>query len=246
MIRIDRRIGSAHLQPLLQKMGVPVQVQTLEYGDVAFEGRGPEERPVPVGIEVKTLGDLLASLTTGRLMGHQMPGLLAHYEHVYLVVQGFYKINREGAIETRMGRDWHPLVLGGRVFLWRDLSGLLTTLETRCGVHLRQTSGAHETALTVAGLYHWWTGKAYADHRSHLAFHEIPDSQVSLGTPPLVVRLAKELPGIGYKRAHAIGAVFPTPQVMANASAAQWAQIEGIGSTLAHRLERAWVEGKVE
>ena len=241
MIRVDRRAGSAPLFTWLQRADLPAELTLLEFGDLEFIGRGPEGRPVSVGIEVKTLADLLNSLTTGRLMGHQIPGMLSTFEHVYLVVSGFYRVGSDGCIEIRIGRDWQPLRLGGRTFLYRDLAGLLSTLEIRCGVHVRETrtTSHHDTVAVVAGIYHWWTSKAFEEHRSHLAFHEIPDNQIQLTTPPLVVRMAKELPGVGYKRAYAVGKVFPTPTALLAATEQQWRSVEGIGPKLAGQIVQA-------
>jgi ERCC4-type nuclease len=242
MIRIDRRIGSGHLLPLLRDMGVPAQITKLDYGDAAFEGRGPDERVVPIGIEVKTVRDFLSSLLDGRLMGHQLPGLLANYEHVWLILQTdiWFRVGPDGAYEQRKGKGvWEPVLLSGRGLCWRDVSGVLSTLEIKGGLHIRQTPNKELTARTIAGLYHWWTSKAYEQHRSHLALHEVPDSQIHLSDPSQVTKFAATLPGVGWERAHAIGRCFVTPREMFEADEQAWREVPGIGKVLAARIVEA-------
>lgn len=237
MISVDKRIGSGHLYPLLQDMRLPCQLVKLDYGDASFDGRGPEDRPVAIGIELKRLKDMLGSLVSGRLSGHQLDGLLANYEHTWLILQidPWFRLNHEGVFEEKQGGRWEVMTLGGHPLLWRDLHSYLTTLEVKTGIHTRQTTGKIMTARTIAGLYHWWTAKAFEQHRSHLAFHEIPDPNVRLVEPPLVVRLAKELPGCGFERAHAVGRAFATPRALITATEKEWAAVPGIGKTLARR-----------
>lgn len=236
MITVDKRQGSAFLIPHFEKLGVEAELGHLDYGDAAFTGRGPNERPVPVGIEIKTLPDLLSSLTSGRLMGHQLPGLLANYEYVWLVVQGNIRVAGDGELFHQRSRRWYPVRLGGRVLMWRDLSGLMTTLEVKAGVHVRHTSWPRDTALTIAGLHRWWTSKSYAQHRSHLMFHNPPDVSIELSKPPMPVRVAKELAdGIGWERAHALGKAYPEAwKVVADEKLLR--KIPGVGKVLAKRI----------
>lgn len=243
MIQIDRRTGSAHLTGLLKAMQVPCELTTLDYGDAAFVGRGPDDRPVAVGIEVKRIAELLTDRE--RFTGHQLPGLLANYEAVWLIVQGMWRIGSDGTLEVPHGRNgsrarWSPLAYGGRGFCWRDYAGLLTTLETKAHVRIRQTTGADQTARTIAALYHWWTSKTWEAHRAHLAWYDPPEGLVPLVEPPTVARVAHAaVQGIGWRRAHAIAQVFPTVEAMVSATAAEWRLVDGIGTVLAKRMVEA-------
>src|ERR1035437_1169131 len=69
MILIDKRIGSADLLAPLQAAGFDAQLVELAFGDLAFEGKGPNGTTLNVGVELKRLGDLVSSLRTGRLAG---------------------------------------------------------------------------------------------------------------------------------------------------------------------------------
>ena len=75
MIWVDSRIGSKDLAAPLTRLGLPAELTTLPFGDIAFEGQGDDRGPLTVGIEFKVLTDLVQSLRSGRLVGHQVPGL---------------------------------------------------------------------------------------------------------------------------------------------------------------------------
>lgn len=109
MIEIDEREGAssskAHLDipTFLRARGVPHVVKRLPYGDAAFVGQGPEGRPVPVGIEIKAIGDLIQCMTDDRFVGHQLPGLRNTYEQTYLVIEGLYRPGADGVLEVPHG-----------------------------------------------------------------------------------------------------------------------------------------------
>lgn len=239
MILIDPRIGSSDLYPLLHARRVPCTLQSLPFADAALLGRGIEDRPVPIGVERKRLRDLLSSLTSGRLAGHQLPGLLTDYEYVWLVVEGIWRAGANGIIEIPRGHGkWEPLVNGAKRFMARDVEAFLLTLELRGGVKLRRTRDADETADFLAHLYHWWTHKAYDEHKSHLAMNDARDAAL-LVKPSLVRRVAAQLPGVGYEKSGAVMRAFGTTLNLALGDERAWTQIDGIGKTLAKRIVTA-------
>ena len=114
MIQIDERTGSAELQSLFPP-GVPTIVGRLEFGDFAFLGNGPEDEPVSIGVERKGIRDLLNSMVTGRLVGHQLIGLVNNYHYVYIVVEGLWRFNpTDGMMEEHSNGGWVPIQLGSR------------------------------------------------------------------------------------------------------------------------------------
>ena len=168
MMFLDSRVGSKDLLDPMRRFGIPVELTTLDYGDATWLGKGPDG-PLPVGVELKTIGDLLSSLVSGRLTGHQIPGMVQQYHQVWLVVEGMVKPDREtGELQQFRGSGWRPIELGRRRFTYHDFSAFLATLETKAGVHVRQTEGRWETACLLASLYRWWQ-KDWESHRGHLA-----------------------------------------------------------------------------
>lgn len=250
-ILVDPRIGSGDLVPTLRALGCPVESQSLDFADCAFVGNGPGGKPVLVGIELKQLDDILACVTSGRFSGHQLPGLVETYEEVYLVIEGIYRPNpKDGVLESRHGKDWRPVTIGHRSWMYRDFESFLTTIEIRGGVRLRRTSSRPETARMVAALYGWWqTG--VDEHTSHLAIDRT--TQIALeqfmlrGTtanllgerpkaPSLRHRIAVELPGLGIRKGGMAAGHFPSVKAMIMASPNEWARLPGIGKLMANNI----------
>lgn len=154
MITIDSREGSRELLPFFPpNLAV---LGRLQYADFAFLGKGPSDIPITIGIERKAFMDLINSMTTGRFSGHQLPGLLSHYQVVYLLIEGIWRFNpKSGLLERRKGKSWTPLELGSRRFMAREVWGFLNTLIIRTNVHIIQTGTRRETAQVVAALHHW-------------------------------------------------------------------------------------------
>src|ERR1035437_4551441 len=98
MILVDRRIGSNDLLAPLKAADFEAQLVELEFGDIAFEGKGPNGTTLNIGVELKVLGDLVNSLRTGRLAGHQLPGLLKTYDHAWLLMEGQWRANAFGQV----------------------------------------------------------------------------------------------------------------------------------------------------
>ncbi len=232
---LDRRKGSGELYTLLQARHLPVELTLLEFGDLAFCGHSPlGPSSVLIGIERKRIRDLLQSFTSGRLSGHQLPGLTETYAHRWLVVEGAYRESADGFLELprRPGQPWEKVRM-----LYRAVEAYLLTLTLRGGLHVQRTFSPEETCGWVAQLWAWWTTKAYSEHRSHLALHDAPDHHVFF-RPGLVQRVAAQLPGIDQK-AVAVAAAFPTVLDMAVASEDVWQTIPGIGKVGAGRLVTA-------
>ena len=226
MITIDERTGSANLLPYFPS-GV-ARLGRLGFGDACFIGNGKDGIPVMVGIERKTLPDLVGSLESGRFSGHQLPGLLSSYNVIYLIVEGMARVNRE-QVEIRRGGSWYSLGISAL-----SLDNFLNTLEVMAGVIVRQTNIAQRTAFLVYHLYQWWY-KGWDEHKSHLGFYE-PRPTMSITKPGLVRRVAKELPGIGWGRSGPVSEHFKTVLDMAMAPPHEWEKIAGIGKGLASRV----------
>lgn len=246
MIILDSRVGSKDLINYMPKNAA--KLGHLEYGDASFLGNGPNDEPIPVGIELKRLLDLLNSMVTGRLSGHQLPGMQACYRVRYLIVEGIWRPNpQSGLLEYPRGKKWLPVALGTRTFMARDLEAFLNTQDIIGGMHIRTTGSPRQTAQVILALYHWWCDKTWDEHRSHLAF----DESGSLGTaqlvkPTLRKRMAKELPGIGVMKSGAVEAHFENVVEMVNAPAEEWEKIPGIGKDIGEKVVKEMNEVRRE
>lgn len=242
-MRIDPRAGSGPLYPLLVHRGVKgAELGQLAYGDVEIVGNGPDGLPILVGVEYKKLPDLIQCMETGRLTGHQLPGMTETYDVIWLLVEGIWRENLStGLIEVPEGRSWRSLRTG-RGITSSALEGYLMTLQQKLGIKVMRTGVVSQTVDWLYQLNRWWTGKEWEDHRAHLTFDNSA-AIAHLTRPSLIRRMAKELPGVGYDRSGHVAAHFTSPVAMVLADEREWASIKGIGKETARRVVRA-LEGE--
>lgn len=171
MIRVDDRVGSIELLPKLREYGIKVVSERLQYGDFAWLGNGPLGRS-NVAIERKRIHDLIDSITSKRLSGHQLPGMATEYDYVYLLVEGLWRPGSSGELETRNGK-WTAEHSSG--LSYRAVNSFLNTLEVKAGVIVKRTWADVETAEVIVDLYRWWQ-EPWEKHQSHTAVYAPADS----------------------------------------------------------------------
>lgn len=240
MILIDDRAGSSDLVQPLIRAGYPVEVVRMDYGDVAFVGKGPKNTELHIGIEFKTMGDLVSSVRTGRLAGHQLQGLRDTYDYAWLLIEGSWRADEVGRILTRKpGRGWRPLRGGMNA---NELEKHVHTLHLCGGLIPRFTDSRADSVRFVGTLYRWWTDTSLDRHTSHIAVH----------TPPTLVPLspfrqaACMWPGIGVKTSRAVEQRFGGSILRAaSGTVRDWADItitdsagksKRLGETVAQRI----------
>lgn len=242
---IDTRAGSVNLiRPLKKRKGSLVEPATLQYGDVAFLGNMPG-RKVMVGIEYKTIGDLMQCLSTKRFVGHQLPGMLEEYGRSYLLIEGMYRAApKSGALEVYERGRWQQYGhrRWQRPMMYGDLLGFLTSIE-EAGVKVRRAATFDDTVETVVALYNWWS-KKWEKHSSLKAIYDGDriyerDTVLPVRRATFERTIAAQLPGIGWHKSARVVAALPTVLDMVTASRAEWEEIEGIGGTLSKRIHAA-------
>lgn len=230
---IDDRAGSKELAAPLEKLGLDVTLTRLEFGDVAFEGRGVKGSTVDVGIEFKRLGEMVTSIRDGRFAGHQLPGL-AMYDHRWLLIEGYWKHDATtGKIVTYQGRGrgWRPLHGGMSA---SEYEKHLLTFELCGGVHVRQTNARADSLRVLADMYRWWTDSALDDHTSHVAVHQ-PATMAPLSDYRAAVY---RWPGVGIKISAAVEEKWgPSILDAAKAGPEEWSELTTVdGSGKARRF----------
>jgi ERCC4-type nuclease len=219
MILVDRRVGSNDLLAPLKAAGFDAQLVELAFGDIAFEGKGPNGTTLNIGVELKVLGDLINSLRTGRLAGHQLPGLLKTYDHAWLLVEGQWRANAAGQVTTQKRRGvWAPVP--GKMSA-SELDKQLLTLELCGGLHVAHTHTRADTVRFLGNLYRWWTDRALDSHTSHLALHVSP---TVYAISPFRAAVC-QWPGIGLKTSSAVERRFSSIRHAAAAPVEEWAAI---------------------
>ncbi len=229
MILVDVKTGKrdkpeSFIDPL-KRLGLPAQKANLDFGDFAFVGRGIGGVDVSVGIELKKFRDLVSSLRSGRLQGHQLIGLQQAFDYRWLIIEGTWKQGRHG--ELVQGKT---KVHGG--MSGAELEKRLTTLEVQGGIKIRHTATRSDTLRVICNLYRWWTDRNLDTHDSHIVIYHptplIPISQFR--------QTVSTLPGIGIKLSAVVEKRFGTLNQMFRATVEQWEDIEGIGRPTAERI----------
>jgi ERCC4-type nuclease len=255
MIYVDSRAGSKDLAPLLSGRGLPVTLTRMDYGDVCFLGAGPEGEPVPVGIEVKQIRDVLQCICDGRFAGHQLPGLVNAYDQVYLLVVGLWRGNaKTGLLQYRAKRGtWQDLCVGTRKFMLRDLLTWLDTIEIKGGIRMARVLEWNEATIWLSSLYNWWQ-KGWESHHSHLAFHDgtrhgtpyqrerasrmvaSMSDRALLSRPTFARMVAAQMPHVGWTRSEPLVKRYKSVEKMLLATPEELEEIEGIGPTIAQGI----------
>ena len=230
MIRIDPRAGSCDLIEPLRRIGVEVAVVNMDYGDLAFEGNGPDGA-VAIGIEYKKMEDLIQCVNDNRFLGHQLPGMLEAYDHLYLVIEGTPLWQADGGFKNYEGSLHRWRRSHSNISLMRLLS---TVLHIEALGARTMFLPSQRSALTyIVALYTWWN-KKWGDHSKAPSIHY---PMVPLLVPSLRQKIASLLPGIGQGKLMAIEEAFQNSRAMVNATAQDWIKLKGIGKKTADQIE---------
>ena len=219
MILVDYRRGSAELVKPLCQIGLPAVESTLDFGDLSFEGKGVGGRQVSVGIEFKKLGELIGSIRSGRLQGHQVPGMCLLFDYRVLLIEGELRYDKTGLLLKRTGRDrWRPLP--GRM-TFGELQKRLNVLLYCAGISTLWARDRRTTLKQVECLYRTFTDVNLDEHTSHTGVY----------TPASVAPLSQQritfqsLPGVGPHVSLAAQKKFGSIRKAINASEKAWAQL---------------------
>lgn len=242
MILVDDRVGSREVFPYLKPYGIQAELTRLDYGDFAFEGNGAKGRCL-VGIERKRVGDLIESIRSKRLSGHQLGGLVQAYDYAYLVVEGMFRPGKKGDLEEWRGSGWRS-----HGVLYREVNSYLCTVEILAGVVVRRSISPVETAVILADLYRWWQ-KDFSHHKSHdQIYAPVPEGRKAQFLPVeervrrrcgeagvLTMKMAAQLPGVE-RKAEQIALHFRTPYNMVTADEQQWLINGVVGRKMAQKF----------
>jgi ERCC4-type nuclease len=231
MILIDDRQGSVELR---RDISTPSVICRLDYADFAFAGEGPDGA-VSIGVERKTLLDLLGSMSSGRLSGHQIAGMQDMYDFVYLLVEGVWKSERNtGALMQPSGKSFKPVVLGTRRFMARELWAFLNNLSVICNVIVVRTANKADSGKWLDSVYGWWN-KPWHRHKAHDMWHK-PAERVRFVKPTLTERIWAQFDGISQDRAKALAKKFPRIGDVIFTDPEDLMQVEGIGKKIAQSI----------
>jgi ERCC4-type nuclease len=194
----------------------------LDYGDFDFLGHGPKGLCAVV-FERKQIGDLVASMESGRLSGHQLPGMALQYDYAYLIIEGIWQPGEDGQLQVSNGQ-WTS-----RRIHTRAITNYVMGLALRAGIVPWRTARQTETVSFIVDQYRMWVDKAWAEHKAHEAVYAPAQGgqgfRISL-LPRTVSdpeRVAMQL-GLQDKARYAAEA-FKSVETLATASVEDWASV---------------------
>jgi hypothetical protein len=222
--------------------GTGRRLTTLDAGDVAFSGNGPDGQ-VLIGIEVKKLPELVGSLDTNRLsaINGQLERMLDLYYQSWVLYHGVYRPDlTTGNLQTP--QHVGPGRAGSRDTIWTDLphrgkpvscayvDGFFASPSyTLGGFQSHHSYNIKEAAWWIGVLYHCWN-VTWKSHKSRKTIHRPARPQMSFRpTDPLTLRrlvVLSGFPGIGYARAAALLARFRTVRGVMEAGVEEVAEVE--------------------
>lgn len=199
MLLIDNMAGSRNLilHPPLNDPSI-AQLSHLESADVMFSGNGPEG-PILIGIEIKSLPDLISSIGSGRLQDEQIPkmvgdivrGIPPNYDLAWLAYYGEYRPNPETSkLQIRLTKNNRST--GQPYSFWCDYnptqsqsphaileysyieSFFASPSFLSTGIRAVRLSSIEECAQWIYALYKTWA-RPYASHKSMRVFNKISD-----------------------------------------------------------------------
>lgn len=240
VLRVDDRAGSRDLVPHLAKLGLTTRLERLPAGDVEIIGIDG----TVVLVEHKQWPDVFACVRSGRF-AEQLRGMKREAHVSWLLIEGRIRVNEDGVVCVMQSDGRWREADGG--FKYQEVMAWLMTMAQCGGALLWHTSSPSESALWLRGLYYWWTYQGWEEHRAHKAWFEPPPLwENPYAEPPLALKIAAMLPGIGSERANAIIDVFgtethyPSAEEVTQAGTAALQKVPGIGKTIATRVWESW------
>lgn len=216
--------GHHRVRELVEGLGVEVLVTTLESGDINFL----DSQSRTVGIELKTIDDLLGSIRSNRLF--QQATQLALTCDIALVLPfGFLTCTREGHCRTRTGPKPHPPWPA-----YTQLMNAILSLWEHGITVLPFVPNEYMAARVLVSVRKWFLKE---DHRSMLkrvkpfSFgnqDSVKAIHILTGCPRISVGLAKRL------LAH-----FGTALAVLSATEEELRTVRGIGKVIARSIHSA-------
>lgn len=210
----------------------------MEFADCAFEGHGPDGE-ICIGIERKTVPDMLNCIDDSRYASHQRLGMAQMYNHSFLMIEGVWACGTppymNGIMITSKGGSWFPLRYRNSNVLYSKLYRYLISVGLS-GVTVTHSRDIQQTAINICEAYHYYQ-KKWGQHTSLLEIQKLAIPQL-MGEPSLKRKWAAQLPGVGVKYSMEAEKVFRRAVDLARAGEEEWLRVPGIGIKTAKDIVR--------
>lgn len=163
----------------------------------------------------------------------------------WLLIEGQIKVGDKDRVHVMQADGKWREADGG--ITYQEVAAWLLTMSQCGGALLWRTSSALESARWLRTLYYWWTFQAWEEHRAHKDWFVPPLLwENPYAEPPLALKIANMLPGIGGVRAEAMleemgtETHYPSAEEVTAAGTVALQKVPGIGKVVATRVWEAW------
>lgn len=239
MIHVDLNKGSIELLPYIRRIakGITVQDVGLSSGDFYFQGNGPDGR-IDIGIERKTVDDMLDCIETGRYMNSQRLKMKEDYNISVLFLEGHWRPHDpDGWLMEgyKDGLSWGYNKHRSQRSLYSGLYRYLISVAST-GVIICYPRNIWQCAYDVVEWYHYWQ-KPFHEHNSARDIY-MPAIPSLTAKPSLVKKWAYCLDDVGPKISDLAARHFRKPITLAEADETEWVKIPGVGVKMAKDIVR--------
>ena len=132
---------------------------------MAFFGAGPEGDWY-IGIEYKTVDDVVACIKSGRFTGTQLPGMLRTYDMSFLLIEGLALLDHNsGQMAKRVGKTSYPFGLP-----YRNFDNFLTSVSVHSALAgkpcvVKKSASMNETVHIIRDMFEYFQ-KPWDKHKS--------------------------------------------------------------------------------
>ena len=233
MIFLTEAPNDADLIPLL---GAKAQVIPLSHGDFSWFGVWEDSDPIQVCGDRKKVDDLIKCVNDGRHLSQVERAHAAGYRYQFVIIEGRYRRGKDGLLEVPRAGKWNTHFTNVE---YHRVEAYLNQLTWYGHVRVMTSHTPSETADRVVELYSMFQRPPEEHTSLNAIYSEAPPQVRMFGPPSLIKKVAKELPGVGWKRAAAVEAQFPSVLALAQATPEDIEKVEGIGKRIAFRVHNA-------
>lgn len=219
----------------LNRLGVDSQQSDLLHGDAAFEGKGPDG-DILIGVERKTLHDLLNCICDGRL-NEQRIGMKHMYALSFLMVEGHWKPHDgNGALMEGFngGVSWGYCKHRAHM-PYESVYNYLASMAL-AGMIVTYSRDLFHTCYNIRCLFRYFQ-KRWDDHLAGRELHKVAIPTMN-ARAPLVLKWATDLTDIGIKTGDLAARRFKNGYNLARADEEEWLTIPGVGVKTAQQIVR--------
>ena len=253
MFQIDDRAGSNKLAEAFDPG--ECELTRLKAGDIAFFGNGPNNDTWYIGIEYKTINDVVACIKSGRFTGTQLPGMFDLYDVCFLLIEGIARPDQRTGQLMRYAGKSNSFSLGLSYVAYDNFLTSVAFFSSLYGKPcLVKTSANMRESMQIIRNINAFFEKQWEEHVSmkkpdltkiqNVTFDFSLLAEPEPGSPDYpqhVLRKAVfQIDGVGWKVAANIAKQFGTVETMMTATVKDLVAIDKVGNVLAKRLFSAF------